>query len=218
MKISNLTSKTSIEIQDTDVLVIEDAEDTKKITVSEFKEYLLNNGITKSTKMLINNMMDNVINSLKASKYAISELFTYKMSIVIHDEKTIHIQLKNMETNKWLSVNGIKNLLTDTNGESTKAITVNALVDGMYTKSTNYSIHDYHEIDKVVPEGVIGYIETSFSNLTKNEIANLTYNDIVLTVEDVEFAFSIPIEDKHEYHFVGDPNMFHNNVSYVQYI
>ena len=64
MKIKNLTTKTSLEIEDSDVLVIEDMEGTKQITMQEFKEYLLNNGITKSTKMLINQMMDNVITSL----------------------------------------------------------------------------------------------------------------------------------------------------------
>ena len=54
MKIKDLTSKTSFEVNENDVLVIEDGEDTKQITVKEFREYLLGSGITKTTKMLIN--------------------------------------------------------------------------------------------------------------------------------------------------------------------
>ena len=35
MKIKNLTTKTSLEIEDSDILVIEDTEDTKQITIKQ---------------------------------------------------------------------------------------------------------------------------------------------------------------------------------------
>ena len=112
MKIKNLTTKTSLEIEDSDVLVIEDMEDTKQITIKEFKEYLLNNGITKSTKMLINQMMDNVINSLQSSKYIITDLLTYQMNTTIADVNgDIYITLKSSATDKWLTAEEIVNLL-----------------------------------------------------------------------------------------------------------
>ena len=110
MKISNLTAKTSIEIDENDILVIEDKEGTKKTSVKAFKEYLLSNGITRSTKMLINEMMDNVINSLIASKYIISELLTYKMNTTIYDAESgdIYITLKSVNTDKWLTAKDIE--------------------------------------------------------------------------------------------------------------
>ena len=223
MKISNLTAKTSIEINEDDILVIEDQEGTKQTTVKDFKEYLLNNGITKSTKMLINQMMDNVINSLKASKYAISELFTYKMNVTIYDFESgdIYITLQSVETGKWLTAKDIGDLLVPgEDGICSKNFIINVLVDDVYVRSNNYTIHDANEESNLVPEGNVGYIKAHFDNLTQNEIASITYDDIMITVEDaeIEISFEIPIEDKHTYEFIGDPDMFNNNVSYIQNI
>lgn len=221
MKISNLTSKTSLEIDENDVLVIEDKESTKQITVKEFKEYMMNSGITKSTKMLINEMMDNVISSLAASKYIISELLTYKMNTTIHDAESgnIYITLKSVETDKWLTAEDIKKLLIPNNeGLYTKNFVINILVSDIYVKSSSYSIHDANEESEVIPEGNIGYIKAHFDNLTQNEIAGITYDDIMITTEDTEITIVLPIEDAHEYEFVGDPDLFSNNVSYVQSI
>ena len=221
MKISNLTAKTSLEIDENDVLVIEDKESTKQITVKEFKEYMMNSGITKSTKMLINEMMDNVISSLAASKYIISELLTYKMNTTIHDAESgnIYITLKSVETDKWLTAEDIRKLLVpNEEGLYTKNFVINVLVSDVYVKSSNYSIHDANEESEVIPEGNIGYIKAHFDGLTQNEIAGITYDDIMITTEDTEVTIVLPIEDTHEYEFVGDPDLFNNNVSYVQSI
>lgn len=220
MKIKNLTSKTYLEIEDTDVLVIEDNEGTKKISMQEFKEYLLNNGVTKSTKVLINQMMDNVINSLQASKYIITDLLTYQMSTTINDvDGNIYITLKSVETDKWLTANDIVNLLVPNEEQLlTKNFVISVLIDDVYVKCSSYSIHDASEIDEIVPEGNIGYIKAHFEELTQNEIAGITYDDIVITVEDTEVTIVLPIEEMHEYSFVGDPTLFNNNVSYVSNI
>ena len=221
MKISNLTAKTSLEIDENDVLVIEDKESTKQITVKEFKEYMMNSGITKSTKMLINEMMDNVISSLAASKYIISELLTYKMNTTIHDAESgnIYITLKSVETDKWLTAEDIRKLLVpNEEGLYTKNFVINVLVSDVYVKSSNYSIHDANEESEVIPEGNIGYIKAHFDGLSQNEIAGITYDDIMITTEDTEVTIVLPIEDAHEYEFVGDPDLFNNNVSYVQSI
>jgi hypothetical protein len=217
VKIKNLTTKTSLEIEDSDILVIEDAEGTKQIALKEFKEYLINNGITKSTKMLINQMMDNVINSLQASKYIITDLLTYQMNTTIADVNgDIYITLKSMAHSKWLSEDEIKALLLpNEEGLFTKSFVINVLIDDVYVKCSNYSIHDASEIDEIVPEGNIGYIKAHFEGLTQNEVAGITYEDIMITVEDTEITIVLPIEDMHEYEFVGDPNLFNNNVSYV---
>lgn len=220
MKISNLTSKTAIEIQDTDILVIEDSAETKKITVKEFRDYLMNNGITKSTKMLINEMMDSVIHSLQASKYVISELLTFKMNTVINDAALgdIFITLKDVNTDKWLTGDEIKALLMpDADGQYSRDFIINVLVDNVYVKSISYSIHDASEVSDIVPEGNIGYIKAHF-DLDQNQIAGITYDDIMITMDDTEVTFVLPIEDKHEYKFVGDPDYFNNRVPYVQNI
>lgn len=221
MKISNLTAKTSLEINEDDILVIEDKEGTKQIPVKEFKDYILNNGITKSTKMLINEMMDNVINSLAASKYIISELLTYKMNTTIHDAESgdIYITLKSVETGKWLTAEDIGNLLVpNEDGLCTKNFVINVLVADAYVKSSSYSIHDASEESEVIPEGNIGYIKAHFDGLTQNEIAGITYDDIMITTESTEVTIVLPIEDAHEYEFVGDPDLFSNNVPYTQNI
>ena len=219
MKISNLATKTSLEIEESDILVIEDKEDTKQITVKEFKEYLLNNGVTRCTKIQKNHMLDNVINSLRASKYIISELITYKMNSAIHDATSgdIYIALKDVTTDKWLTAEDIEGLLVPSeNGLYSKNFIINVLVADVYVKSSNYSIHDASEIDGVIPEGNIGYIKAHFDGLTQNEIAGIAYNNIMITLENTEVTVVLPIEDCHEYEFIGDPELFSNNVPYVQ--
>jgi hypothetical protein len=220
VKIKNLTTKTSLEIEDSDVLVIEDMEDTKQITIKEFKEYLMNNGITKSTKVLINQMMDNVINSLQSSKYIITDLLTYQMNTTISDiNGDIYITLKSVATDKWLTAEEIVNLLLPNEEQMlTKTFVISVLVEDTYVKCSSYSIHDASEIDEIVPEGNIGYIKAYFEGLTQNEVANIKYDDIVITTEDTEVTIVLPIEEMHEYEFIGDPDLFNNNVPYVQNI
>ena len=60
MKINNMTAKTSLEIEDSDILVIQDGEDTKQVSVGEFKEFLINSSET-STKKLINQVSPEII-------------------------------------------------------------------------------------------------------------------------------------------------------------
>lgn len=220
MKIKDLTAKTSFEVEDDDVLVIEDGEDTKQISVKEFREYLLGSGVTKTTKVLINEMMDNVISSLQSAKYIISELITYKMNTTITNvDGDVYITLKSVSTNKWLTSDEIKALLVpNEDGLFTKRFIINALVADAYVKSTTYSIHDASEIDEIVPEGNIGYIKAHFDGLTQNEIAGITYDDIMITTENTEVTIVLPIEDKHEYEFIGDPDLFNNNVPYTRII
>jgi hypothetical protein len=165
-------------------------------------------------------MMDNVINSLQASKYIITDLLTYQMSTTINDvDGNIYITLKSVETDKWLTANDIVNLLVPNEEQLlTKNFVISVLIDDVYVKCSSYSIHDASEIDEIVPEGNIGYIKAHFEGLTQNEVAGITYDDIVITVEDTEVTIVLPIEEMHEYSFVGDPTLFNNNVSYVSNI
>lgn len=218
MKIQNMTTKTSLEIQDTDVLIIQDGEDTKQVSVGDLRDYLVANGISKSTKMLINETLDNVINSLKASKYVISELMTYRMNTVINDAESgdVLITLKNMSTDKWLTAQDIVNLLVPNEEEYlTKRFVIRLMIDDIYRECVSYEVLDANEISDVIPESNIGYIKAHFEGLTQNEIAGITYEDIIITVEDTEYTVVLPIEDIHGYEFVGDPDLFKNNVPHV---
>ncbi len=47
MKIKEMTAKTSLEIQVTDVFIIEDLEDTKQVSVAELVEYLFASDMAK---------------------------------------------------------------------------------------------------------------------------------------------------------------------------
>ena len=47
MKIKEMTSKTSLEIQATDVFLIEDLEDTKQVSAAELVEYLFAGDMAK---------------------------------------------------------------------------------------------------------------------------------------------------------------------------
>lgn len=218
MKISNLTTKTSIEIQDTDLLVIEDAAETKSVTIKEFREYLMNNGITKSTKLLINEMVDNFISSLQSAKFLVSDLFTYVMNVTINDAESgdILIALKDNNTDKWLAVEDMVALLApNEDGYATKEFVINVLIDDVYVKSSSYTIYDASALAEIVPEGSVGYIVAHFDGLTQNQIASISYDDIIITLESNEVTISLPIEDRHEYNFVGDLDLFKNNVSYI---
>lgn len=222
MKISNLTAKTSIEIDENDILVIEDKEETKQTTIKDFREYLLRTGITKSTKMIINEMMDNIIKSLEASKFIISELFTYKVNTIINDYDSgdIYIILKDVKTDKWLTAQEIGNLLLpNEEGVCARSFSISVLVSDVYIKSLNYSIHYIDAENEVAPENIpseAGYIKAHFDGFTQNEIADIAYDDVVITIEDTETMVGLPVEDYHSYEFIVDPEFFINNVSYVQ--
>lgn len=219
MKISNMTSKTSIEINDTDVLLIEDSEDTKQVSVKEFREYLLSHGVTRNTKVLINDMLDNVINSLKASKFIISELITHKMNVVINgsDSCDIFIALQNVATEKWLTEEEIYLMqFPNDEGMNTKEIVVSIATDNVFAHCTEYSIIDASEISEFNPKENMGYIKAHFDGLTQNQIACITYNDIFVSLKDTEVVIELPIEDRHTYQFVSDPDLFNNNVPYIQ--
>lgn len=213
-----MSAKTSLEIQDTDVLIIQDGEDTKQVSVGELRDYLVSRGVSKSTKMLINETLDNVINSLKASKYIISELITYTMNTVINDVESgdIFITLKNATTGKWLTAQDIVNLLVpNEEGYLTKRFVIKVMIDDIFRDCVSYDVRDANEISDIIPESNIGYIKAHFDGLTQNEIAGITYEDILITVENTEYTIVLPIEDVHDYEFVGDPGLFNNNVPHV---
>ena len=138
-------------------------------------------------------------------------------TVVQNKDGIINIQLKNIDTDKWLTKQDIENLLVpNEDGNFTKRFIISISIGSEYIiKSSSYTIHDSHEMDSIVPEGVIGYIEANFSDLTQNELAGIIYDDIIITTEDTDITIVLPIEDQHEYQFIVDEELFQNNVSYT---
>ena len=117
MKINDMTAKTSLEIQDTDILVIQDGEDTKQVSVADLRDFL-NTTSDKNVKKLINQTIDNIIVSLQSVKYTVSELRSFMINSWIGSTSgNIQIAIKDLDNNKWLTADEIVKLTNpDENG------------------------------------------------------------------------------------------------------
>ncbi len=196
MKISNMTTKTALEIQDTDVLVIEDGEDTKQVTVAELRTYMLSSGISKTMKIMINETLDKVATALNTAKYIITQSQSYKVSVTINDDSgVIQLSLEDTETGTWLTQDGLNTLFTS---DSHSVIEVN--VDDILITPTAVEIISAEDATD------IGIIKLQFTGLTHNNIASITYEDIYVT---------IPATEEYQYDFTIEPVLFTNNVPYV---
>lgn len=73
MKITSLNQKTSIEVQENDLLIIEDEEDTKQITVGEFINAVNRLSQEKLIRMELNEMIDRICDCISSAKYIFPE-------------------------------------------------------------------------------------------------------------------------------------------------
>ena len=143
------------------------------------------------------------------------------MNVVVADSDTcdVFIALQNTRTEKWLTVNEIHALqLPNEQGVNTKEIIVGIATDDIFTYCSSCTILDASEVSEFNPKENMGYIKARFDGLTKNEMATITHNDILVTLKNTEFIIEIPIEDRHTYEFITDPELFSNNVPYIQSI
>ena len=206
MKINNMTAKTSLEIEDSDILVIQDGEDTKQVSVGEFKEFLMNSSET-STKKLINQTLDNVIVSLTASKYDVSVLKTYTIGAWIGSTSgNVQIILKDNDTNKWLTEAELNDFVAK------EEFNVYLMIKDLLVSATSFVVKDFvteHPIgtNPVLEADNAGFIKAHFDNLTQNEIANITCDDVIIHQKDTE---------DFRYMFNHDKDSFTNSVPYVE--
>ena len=206
MKINNMTAKTSLEIEDSDILVIQDGEDTKQVSVGEFKEFLINSSET-NTKKLINQTLDNVIASLTASKYDVSVLKTYTIGAWIGSTSgNVQIILKDNDTNKWLTEAELNDFVAK------EEFNVYLMIKDLLVSATSFVVKDFvteHPIgtNPVLEADNAGFIKAHFDNLTQNEIANITCDDVIIHQKDTE---------DFRYTFNHDKDSFTNSVSYVE--
>ena len=206
MQINNMTAKTSLEIEDSDILVIQDGEDTKQVSVEEFKEFLMNSSET-STKKLINQTLDNVIASLTASKYDVSVLKTYTIGAWIGSTSgNVQIILKDNDTNKWLTEAELNNFVAK------EEFNVYLMINDLLVSATSFGVKDFvteHQTgtNPVLEADNAGFIKAHFDNLTQNEIANITCDDVIIHQKDTE---------DFRYMFNHDKDSFTNSVPYVE--
>ena len=206
MKINNMTAKTSLEIEDSDILVIQDGEDTKQVSVGEFKEFLINSSET-NTKKLINQTLDNVIASLTASKYDVSVLKTYTIGAWIGSTSgNVQIILKDNDTNKWLTEAELNDFVAK------EEFNVYLMIKDLLVSATAFVVKDFvteHPTgtNPVLEADNAGFIKAHFDNLTQNEIANITCDDVIIHQKDTE---------DFRYMFNHDKDSFTNSVPYVE--
>ena len=206
MKINNMTAKTSLEIEDSDILVIQDGEDTKQVSVGEFKEFLINSSEI-SSKKLINQTLDNVIASLTASKYDISVLKTYTIGAWIGSTSgNVQIILKDNDTNKWLTEAELNDFVAK------EEFNVYLMIKDLLVSATSFEVKDFvteHPAgtNPVLEADNAGFIKAHFDNLTQNEIANITCDDVIIHQKDTE---------DFRYMFNHDKDSFTNSVPYVE--
>ena len=206
MKINNMTAKTSLEIEDSDILVIQDGEDTKQVSVGEFKEFLINSSEI-SSKKLINQTLDNVIASLTASKYDISVLKTYTIGAWIGSTSgNVQIILKDNDTNKWLTEAELNDFVAK------EEFNIYLMIKDLLVSATSFEVKDFvteHPTgtNPVLEADNAGFIKAHFDNLTQNEIANITCDDVIIHQKDTE---------DFRYMFNHDKDSFTNSVPYVE--
>ena len=201
-----MTAKTSLEIEDSDILVIQDGEDTKQVSVGEFKEFLMNSSEINSKK-LINQTLDNVIASLTASKYDVSVLKTYTIGAWIGSTSgNVQIILKDNDTNKWLTEAELNDFVAK------EEFNVYLMIKDLLVSATSFEVKDFvteHPTgtNPVLEADNAGFIKAHFDNLTQNEIANITCDDVIIHQKDTE---------DFRYMFNHDKDSFTNSVPYVE--
>lgn len=209
MKISDMQTKKSIEVNDNDLLVIEDNEDTKSITVSELKNYMTLS-LIDNPKYLINMTIDNIIDALSKIKFVLPQDRNIDVFTYIKDTSTVIMSLK--ENEKYFTLDDINNLIASS-VEGSK-FTFKILVNEVYETSTTYTVNNANkvftglednEIIKELYEKNIGVINITFNPMDQNNLSLVTYNDIIV---------ELPKSENYIFNFTSKEDLFINNISF----
>ena len=215
MKINDMIAKTALEIQDTDILVIQDGEDTKQVSVADLKEYLCES-LSINTKKIINQTIDNIIASLQATKYVVSVLRTFMINSWIGSTSgNVQMSIKDIDNDKWLTVDEIITLTNpNENGEPHNDFSIKVMVGDVLKNAESYTVKRFtaeHSsgTNQILEDSDAGFIKAHFEGLTQNEIANIKFDNIKIELQETE---------EYRYIFTTDENSFANAVSYVENI
>ncbi len=224
VKLTSLKTKTAIEVTDDDLLLIEDKEDTKTITVDQFK-IAIGAYTEAKVKALFNECLDNVTKALEKVKFIIPVQRRFATNIWIgSDSGNIQITLRDLNTGKWLNRNDLVSLLLDENGNITNDFSVKVLAGGIYNTAKSYQLLnfvDYHSRNdnEWLFDDNAGFIKASFENLTHNAIAGIQYDSVEIHINN-RTLISDEEEKPQEYNFVfiNSPSSFANAVQYESMI
>ena len=224
MRLVDMTKKTSIEVEDTDLLIIEDGEDTKAITYSDLKQAILTN-IPDETeiKRMINNVLDKLIDKLADIKYDIRQHFIYTVWQSIHNivnsgnnQYGIWLSLYDELEHKYLTKEEIENLTDISTGESNTAVDfdISVTINEEVFFCDVYSIGSFSEnFAELASDDLInnnaGYIMVTFNDLTHNQFAQLTYDALEV---------SLPGNENADFSFVVSEDRFVNDIEYQENI
>lgn len=227
MRLTDMTKKTSIEVEDSDLLMIEDEEDTKSITYGNLKQALLNDiPNNNDVKRMINNVLDKLIDNLENLKYDIKSHYVYTVWQSVFSNNVgnniqygillaLQYRYRDLEF-KYLTKEEIEDLTDIATGESNTAVDFDIKVV-LNEEVFSYNVYDIgsfsENFTELATDDLIndnaGYIMVMFNDLTNNQFAQLTYNSLELSLagnENADFSFNV------------SEDMFVNNVEYQENI
>ncbi len=225
VKLTSLKTKTAIEVTDDDLLLIEDKEDTKTITVDQFK-IVMNSYTEARVKALFNECLDNVSKALEKAKFVIPITRKFATNIWIgSDSGNIQITIRDLKTGKWFTREELVNLLLDEDGNIANDFSVKVFADGIYNTAQSYQLLnfvDYHTRgdNEWLFDDNAGFIKASFKDLTHNGIAAITYEDVEVNIKNRTFVPEDEEEKLQEYEFIfiNTPGSFANGIRYESVI
>ncbi len=221
MKLTNLRSKTAIEVSDNDLLLIEDKEDTKTVTVGQFKTLMASYSKIQFKK-LFNEGIDGIIASLEKSKFIIPKECRYLVNTWIGSASgNIQITLKDLSDNHWLTRDELVALIMDEDGAIVHDFEMRLFAGGVYHTPKAYQVLnfvDHHErsANEWLYDSNAGFIKASYENLTQNLISGIRAHDIEVILKNRTVTNEDETQDEFSYTFITDVNSFANSVPYVE--
>lgn len=188
-KISDFVEKTALEVEDTDVLAIEDAEDTKKITVGSLKEVLrpVQEAYIKS---IVNETLDRISEALLGAKWELVEatLCSFQLNTWIGSASgNIQVALYDEQAEKWLT----REEITELFNRDEETYSIEAHLGPFWEKPVSWDVRSFneeHEAAEEINEWLYrddaGFIKMHFDGLTQNQISRIIYEDISIKMDD----------------------------------
>lgn len=223
MKIHDMTTKQWIEVQDTDLLIIEDEEDTKAITVSNLREVMTRHTDDRSKKF-INATIDKIIVALQNVKYSVANQRQYVIYARIDSISSgVVIAFKDALTNKWLATEEVLALTHLVNEHGTADFKVQMLINEIYEEAQVCTVLNFSDLygdslvtalDKELYAANAGVVLASFFDLSQNDLASVTHEDVVVSLPLIEIDFEMDVDDDFQLKFTTSKDFFVNNVPY----
>ena len=207
--ITDLVEKLAPEVEDSNVLIIEDVESAKKITIGELKK-VFRPVQERFVKEIINETIDRITERLLEAKWEFTDYITktYKMNTWIGSASgNIQISLLDTEINKWLTREEIEELLKN-------QYSIKVYIGSMWEEPVSIRVLSFceeHEDPESINEWMAaddaGFIKIHLDGLTNNQISQIIYEDIEITMVD-------NAEENIRYEFIYARDSFANAVPY----